>query len=92
MNADQKVGVIGALRSLGEAAVNAYRERDCHTAGTSRSIPSSADPDHPPIRANVSDLVTDRLGAFRARGYVDQRRLSRDRRSSAAGSTKCVGK
>jgi hypothetical protein len=78
MSADQKVVDIGALRSLGEAIVNGYRKRVYHMAGTSRSITSSADPDQPPICANVSDLLTDRLGAFRARGYVDQQLPSGD--------------
>jgi hypothetical protein len=63
MIADQKVVVVGALRSIGAAVLDGYRKRVYHVAGTSRSIASSAHSDYLPIRANVSGSLTDRLGS-----------------------------
>jgi hypothetical protein len=85
MIADQKVVVVDALRSIGAAVLDGYRKRVYRVAGTSRSVASSAHSDYLPIRANVSGLLTDRLEAFRARGYVDQQRPS-----EAPGSTPTV--
>jgi len=56
MSTDQKVVVVtGASHGLGEAFVQAYRERGWHAVGNSRSIAPSDDPDYVTVPGNVGE-------------------------------------
>jgi NAD(P)-dependent dehydrogenase (short-subunit alcohol dehydrogenase family) len=56
MSTDQKVVVVtGASHGLGEAFVQAYRERGWRAVGNSRSIAPSDDPDYVTVPGNVGE-------------------------------------
>src|ERR1700739_2625655 len=56
MSTDQKVVVVtGASHGLGEAFVQAYRERGWRAVGNSRSIAPSDDPDYITVPGDVGE-------------------------------------
>src|SRR5262249_57524179 len=59
MNAQQKVVIVtGASQGIGEALVEAYRERGYRVVATSRSIKQGGDKDILAVAADVGDPAT----------------------------------
>lgn len=75
MSVERKVAIItGASQGIGEALVNAYRDRDYRVVATSRSIKASSDTDVLAVAGDLADpktadrLVTEALERF---GRID---------------------